>query len=827
MIRFFFQRILVLLSLFSIIAVASANAPKPDIKSSVFVSANGNDDNPGTFQEPFASLSAAKNKVAEMKQAGHVGDITVVIREGSYYCPQGLVFSASDGAVENSSVTYRAADGETVKIIGGYKAAGWKKYKGEIRYTQFPDEYEVKQVFEAGKWVEPARIPNDGYFEITGVDEKDAKATFYYDPEDLEVEGWDVSQARVLIWQGEFWSSHWFSQDKGIKSHDPERNSITMDSRGGYDMNRGNEYFIYNVLEELDRPGECFIDNENKRVYIWPQSNEPVENLEIVLSTAKNVVAVKGSADNPVSNLHFEGIDFSACNDDAMSFEAARDCSVKFCKVENGGRHGISLLLSCQNIEVYGCEITGHGFNGVDINGGGFNTTEMQSHHNVIENNHIHHCGRLVGHGRGVGIAQSGFNKVLHNHIHHMPRYGISIKGLRFHVLKEQVKEVTWENHYDYLHSRNNLIAYNHVHHVNMKTQDTGAFESWGPGRDNIYDHNLIHDVGISHQSIISGIYCDDATDYFTITNNIVYGVRGIPGSQCMLVKGIGSKISNNILIVETNNCAAIRTFEMADEANKQLEFTKNIVYFEKTEPQLKDMNGNIIEWRFELDEAGTCDVWFLYSANLYWTGRAKNMLANATTISFDNGEPVKVEKLPDTDSWFDYEWIKVARTELSAGQHLMRWHNPYGGGANIKRICISTDPGWSPKVFGLNQRYVNGTLLVKEVDIKPYYWRSIYEFNNWDPQRFAVADKNLFFKHGDQLVAQNIPGEDTYANWVTVENNKYDQNSIIADPMFVDAENHDYRLKPESPAFKLGFQQIDIESIGLKDDFPARLARE
>jgi len=52
--------------------------------------------------------------------------------------------------------------------------------------------------------------------------------------------------------------------------------------------------------------------------------------------------------------------------------------------------------------------------------------------HNVVENNHVHHCGRLVGHGYGVRVTQSGHNRIVHNHIHHMPRYATTIKGLRY-----------------------------------------------------------------------------------------------------------------------------------------------------------------------------------------------------------------------------------------------------------------------------------------------------------------------------------------------------------------------------------------------------------
>ena len=47
------------------------------------------------------------------------------------------------------------------------------------------------------------------------------------------------------------------------------------------------------------------------------------------------------------------------------------------------------------------------------------------------------------------------------------------------------------------------------------------------------------------------------------------------------------------------------------------------------------------------------------------------------------------------------------------------------------------------------------------------------------------------------------------------------DARTEFADPKFVDRQNHDYRLKPDSPALALGFQEIDTSQIGLKEDFP------
>jgi hypothetical protein len=41
------------------------------------------------------------------------------------------------------------------------------------------------------------------------------------------------------------------------------------------------------------------------------------------------------------------------------------------------------------------------------------------------------------------------------------------------------------------------------------------------------------------------------------------------------------------------------------------------------------------------------------------------------------------------------------------------------------------------------------------------------------------------------------------------------DRHSVIADPKFLAPEKDDYRLAPDSPAFKLGFQLIPVEKIG------------
>ena len=41
------------------------------------------------------------------------------------------------------------------------------------------------------------------------------------------------------------------------------------------------------------------------------------------------------------------------------------------------------------------------------------------------------------------------------------------------------------------------------------------------------------------------------------------------------------------------------------------------------------------------------------------------------------------------------------------------------------------------------------------------------------------------------------------------------DYGSVIADPLFMDAEGHDFRLKKDSPAYAMGFCDIDASDVG------------
>jgi|GEM_PF-2255103 len=131
--------------------------------------------------------------------------------------------------------------------------------------------------------------------------------------------------------------------------------------------------------------------------------------------------------------------------------------------------------------------------------------------------------------------------------------------------------------------------------------------------------------------------------------------------------------------------------------------------------------------------------------------------------------------------------------------------------------------------------------------------------FVSWQNNRYAYSDYNLIFNpnnnpvltwngihspgtkthnYGDYAtIGFNMPNQSwdgdhdwgyyTMAYWRTVLSNKFDNNTLTQDPMFMDAAANDFRLKHDSPAYGLGFQDINLRDIGLTSAFPYANAEE
>jgi hypothetical protein len=93
------------------------------------------------------------------------------------------------------------------------------------------------------------------------------------------------------------------------------------------------------------------------------------------------------------------------------------------------------------------------------------------------------------------------------------------------------------------------------------------------------------------------------------------------------------------------------------------------------------------------------------------------------------------------------------------------------------------------------------------------YYDTGVLLSGPWDRVKINM-DNNCYWDAAGREVE---PIGKSMADWQ--KQTGHDKNSIIADPLFVDAKNFDFHLKPDSPALKIGFKPFDYSKAGVYGD--------
>jgi hypothetical protein len=524
----------------------------------VYVSPSGNDRWSGLLPAPrhtdgpLRTLARARDAVRELrKKLTSDRPVRVIVRGGSYYQVRPLEFGTDDSGSETAPTTYEAAKDEQVLISGGRALSGgrWGDLNGRKAWIlDLPEvkssQWRFKQLFIKGKRRPRSRLPRKGLFHIDSLPGYDAKAggyAFLQGTREFRFQGSDLKPWTNLADVEVIGASRWLDAHMHIESVDPKTRRVKLDRASLFtlDKNSGgpSDYWVENVREAVTGPGEWYLDRGEGRLYILPLPNEDLAKATIIAPRLANVLRVQGSEGRPVHDLRFEGLhlahtewepptDWSSSLQAAVEvpgaafFDWAERCSVNRCTLDQTGGYGIEIGVGCSYLSVSRCDLTDLGAGGVKV--GHFFSYEPNdrgklreaampkgphSRRIAISDCEISNGGHIYASGAGIFIGDNANCRVEHNDIHHLQYSGISVGSVQ---------------DFGPAQARDNVVAYNHVHHIGTGLLSDLAGIYTCSSRGSTVHHNLIHDVRRSDYGGW-GIYPDEGSHDLTIASNVVY----------------------------------------------------------------------------------------------------------------------------------------------------------------------------------------------------------------------------------------------------------------------------------------------------------------
>jgi len=510
-----------------------------------FVATRGRDANPGTSAQPFATLARARNAIREMKAQGDgaVGGVTVWIGAGTYYLQDALTLTREDSGTEAAPVVYRAMAGQDVRLVGGKKVTGFGpvtepemlarlpesvrkdvvcadlKGAGLRDYGEVAAQGKRLELFFQDKAMQLARWPNEGFVRVVDVVGETPMTThgikgtvegkFTY--AENRPNAWAAEQD---IWLHGYWFWDWSDSFERVSAVDTEKKIIsTTPPYHNYGYRKGQRYYALNVLAELDRPGEWYLDRSQGILYFLPPVREA--EVEVVLSELAHLFVLEDCSWVTLRDLVLE-----ATRSTAVTVSGGQGNQVAGCTIRNTGSWAVTLSGGQQNA-VLGCDIYETGEGGVALSGGDRRTLTPAGHR--AENNHIHHFGRIYRTYRpGVSINGVG-HFVRHNVIHDGPHNAIQLGG------------------------NDHTIEFNEVYQVCFETGDVGAFymgRDW-TARGTVIRHNYFHDIKGPGLHGAMAVYLDDSASGISIIGNIFYRA----GRAMFIGGGRDNLVENNVFV--------------------------------------------------------------------------------------------------------------------------------------------------------------------------------------------------------------------------------------------------------------------------------------
>lgn len=522
----------------------------------------------GSRSKPFQNLEQARDAIRSARKSDRLSQdeaVVVHVGAGTYPITQSLALTAEDSGTATADIIYRATEPGSVRLSGGISLDPSRFGKvsdpeilnrldetisDKVRVadlsSDLPDSLTAwKPAFRgapSGPWLyvdhQPmtlARWPNvdadsAGWAEFSKAVDSGLPDPKSEDPKrhvrrpgsfefsDPRPAKWNLDDG---VWLLGFWTHDWSDEVIRIGGYDAAKKVITLAAPHHYGINAGTwgaskrRFFAMNVLEELDSPGEWYLDRSSRQLYYYPSDSDPT--LPIVLATLNQPLLRM----DKTKHVRFEGFAFEYGLSDGVVLKDISHVELAGCTIANMARGGLSVSGSDNTIR--SCDLYNLGTAGISVRGGDRKTLTPAK--NLLVNNHIYDFGRFQR-SYAAGINAQGCGQIVRNNLIHDAPHNAILYGGNEHLFER-----------------------NEIYRVVMQTGDSGAFytgRNW-TSRGNILRHNYIHDLGGGDASHVNtmGVYLDDCDCGDTIEGNVF--VRA--GRAIMIGGGRDNPVRNNLVI--------------------------------------------------------------------------------------------------------------------------------------------------------------------------------------------------------------------------------------------------------------------------------------
>jgi hypothetical protein len=553
-----------------------------------YVAPAGNDTHTGTLAAPFATLPRAMRAVRELRQslaaAGvPAGPVSVLLRGGTYEVREPITFTSADSGSADAPVTYCAYRDEQPVLSGGKRLTGaWTRTPGKPYWQlDLPEARDGKwafcSLFVNGQSRTRARTPNWGQKVLRAEGREpggDPRQALQYFPGDVDPAWSNPTDIDVVL------LCSWTPTIHRIKEIVPERRAVRFFSAHTRTVDaweRNFRYYLSNVFEALDEPGEWYLNRHAGTLYYYPLPGEDVTAADVVAPVMRSrMITFEGdlAAGAPIEHLRFRGLAFRHLDGDMDTYNGAyrqghmyltaavaakglRHACFERCEFAQLGEYALELADGCRDVAVRQCHFWDLGAGALqlgvtdlgtllgsqrpEISGrtpanSGAPASDLQSNPRtvtdlVVDNCLIHRLGTIWHGCYGIVNRFASRTRITHNDIYdtHWDAIGLDARW-------------NWKGE---TYSCGTVVAYNHLHDLGLRyhTDAAGVYQ-FGPLDTHIH-HNLIHDTrAYPYICGYAGIYLDEQSRGALVENNLVYNADWYAYFQH---KGMDNLFRNNI----------------------------------------------------------------------------------------------------------------------------------------------------------------------------------------------------------------------------------------------------------------------------------------